>query len=405
MGQGIFEGLRVIDYTQAMAGPQCSLILADMGAEVIKIENHKDPARTRTGPPNVNGESLYFQTMNRNKKSVGIDMKSEEGKKVFSELVKSADVLIENYRPGVMAKLGFGYEDCKKLNDKIIYASASGFGQSGPYKNYPGLDLVAEAMGGPMSVTGFPEQPPTRPGIPFVDVLCGLNLCIGVLASLYNREKTGRGQQIDVALLDCAVAASATTLPKAVFGDAKPVRTGNRLDVPGGPADSFRAADRDIVISCSITNSHFTKLCDLMNMPELKDDPRFNTPFARLDSARAGDPLKEIINEWIKDKNGMWVVNSLLKMGVPAAPIFTYEEVYKDAHIRDVREMFPTVPHPTAGDLMITGNPIKMSEYPVAYRNACPPLGSNNTEIFKSIGFSEDEIRHFTEIGAIGGAE
>ena len=398
MNKQLLEGIRVLDFTQFLAGPYCSMFLADMGAEVIKIENlqgNGDFVRTARPKEKGTNRSMYFGNLNRNKKSVCLDLKTKEGKELFSELVKSADVLVENNRPGVMAKLGFSYEDCKKLNPELIYASISGFGQYGPLTERPGYDLIAQAMGGSMSITGWPGSEPTRAGMAIGDLFAGLNACIGILATLYKRKETGLGQNIDVALVDSIVSGLEAKLMQYVYEDHIPEKTGNKY-IASAPYDSFSAKDTEYVIA-SGTDKHFANLTACMGMPELAQDQRFANTELRKANA---DELKSIINNWGSDKTAKECVDIILGAGVPAGPIYNMKDVYEDEHL-NAREMFVKVKHPEAGELTVIGNPIKMSEYPVQYKKAAPDLGEDDDEIFESLGFSKEKLEEFRQKGAL----
>jgi crotonobetainyl-CoA:carnitine CoA-transferase CaiB-like acyl-CoA transferase len=393
------EGIRVLDFTDFLAGPYAGMMLADLGAEVIKIENLRGGGCfTRNARPMepTTGASMYFGNLNRNKKSVCLDLKSSEGKELFAELVKSADVLLENMRPGVIAKLGFSYEKCKELNPGLIFASISGFGQYGPYSQRPGYDLIAQAMGGSMSVTGWPGQEPTRAGIAIGDIMAGMNACIGILASLHKREETGLGQQIDVALVDTIVSGLEAKAMQFIYDGVVPQKSGNKYTA-SAPYDSFSAKDAYFVIA-SGTDVHFRALSAAMGKPELADDPLYINTEGRKANA---DSLKAIINGWASDKTVTECVAIIDKAGVPAAPIYDVKNVYEDKNISEVREMFVKIPHPKAGEVTVLGNPIKMSEYPVHYSVPAPELGEHNYEVFEALGFSKDKIDEYKEKGAL----
>lgn len=386
------EGIRVLDFTQFLAGPYCCMLLADLGADVIKIERPETGDTTRSVLPQKNGVSMYFSNVNRNKRSVTVDLKSEEGKEIFRKLIKTADVLVENNRPGVMEKLGFGYDEVKKLNKGIIYASISGFGQYGPYRERPGYDIIAQAMGGAMSITGWPDGPATRSGIALGDILAAMNTAVGILSAIVHKGKTGEGQYIDVALVD-SIVASLETISMVYICDGKiPQRTGNRY-LAAYPYDSFKAKDADYVMACG-TNRHFEWLTEVMGMPELAKDEKYLT----IESRKAnGDELKEIINEWGKDKTAEEIVDLLLKAKIPAAPIYDIKQVYEDPHINKAREMFVEVEHPVAGTITITGSAIKMSKTPSEVWKRAPMLGEHNEEIYQEIGYDRKTLEEYKE--------
>ena len=239
---GALKGVRILDLTRVLAGPFCTMLLADMGAEVIKIEEPGKGDDTRTYPPFLEGSSAYFCNMNRNKMSITLDLKKPEAKAVFKEMAKNVDVVIENYKPGTMTKLGLDYDVLKEINPRLIFASISGFGQYGPYRERPGYDIIGQAMGGLMSVSGWPDSPPTRSGTAMGDVLAGLNCCIGILAAMKGREITGRGQSVDVALVDSVVSAMETIIQLYLVENRIPGRIGNRYEFIY-PYDTFAASD------------------------------------------------------------------------------------------------------------------------------------------------------------------
>lgn len=399
MSNGVLAGIRVLDFTQFLSGPYCGMFLADMGADVIKVENlvtKGEFVRNARPKEKKTGRSMYFQNLNRNKRGVSLNLKTEEGKKIFAGLVKTADVLIENMKPGVIGKLGFSYEACKALNPRIIFASISGFGQYGEYSSRPGYDLVAQAMGGSMSITGWPGQEPTRAGMAIGDMMAGMNAAIGILGSIIKRQQTGLGQQIDVALVDSIVSGLEAKAMQYVYEGKAPEKTGNKY-ISSAPYDSFRAKDADFVIA-SGTDKHFAALAQAMGMPELANDPLYIDTEARKKNA---DSLKSIINQWASDKTTNECVDIILGADVPAAPIYTVKEVYEDKNISEAREMFVKVPHPEAGELVVLGNPIKMSVHPCEYRKAAPDLGQDNDEILREAGFSMEQIAAFRQNGSI----
>ena len=399
MEKGLLTGIRVLDFTDFLAGPYCSMFLADMGAEVIKVENLKGGGNfvRNANPKEKNtGRSMYFQNLNRNKKGVAVDLKTEEGKELFGELIKSADALVENMRPGVLEKLGFSYGACKALNPGLVYASISGFGQYGPYSHRPGYDLIAQAMGGSMSITGWPGMEPTRAGMAIGDLFAGLNCALGIVSSLYKKKETGLGQRIDVALVDSIVSGMEAKLMQYVHAGKVPEKTGNRY-ITSAPYDSYKAKDTHYVIA-SGTDVHFVRLSEAMGMPELAQDPRFiDTPCRN----KNFEELRVVMEQWSSDKTAVECVAIIDAAGIPAAPIYDCADVCADKNIVEVREMLVTVPHPEAGDLTVIGNPIKMSEYPCQYKKAAPDLGENNEEIFAAIGISKEKYEGYKAKGAV----
>lgn len=395
----LLEGVRVLDFTDFLAGPLCGMYLADMGADVIKVENlrsHGNFVRNAMPKEPETQRSMYFQNLNRNKRGVALDLKSEDGKKLFAELIKSADVLVENNRPGVMERLGFDWETCHELNPRLIYASISGYGQTGTGKRKPGYDLIAQAMGGSMSITGWPDQEPLRAGMAIGDLMGGLNATIGIASALFSREKTGEGERIDVALVDSIVSGLEAKMMEYIYTGKNVGPTGNRY-ITSAPYDCYVAKDGYYVIA-SGTDKHFEKLSAAMGMPELVQDPRFcGTQERRKNWA----PLKEIINKWGEDKTKAECIRIIDEAGVPAGPIYNCEEVANDENIAKTREMLVKVHHPEAGDLTVLGNPIKYTLHKCEYRKAAPDLGENNYEIFHELGFTDEQLAKAKEDGAI----
>ncbi len=398
MADQIFSGIRVLDFTDFLAGPYCGMYFADMGADVIKVENLAVNGNfvRNANPKEPTGRSMYFQNLNRNKRGVALNLKTEEGKALFTELLKSADVLVENNRPGVMGRLGFDWENVHKINPRLIMASISGYGQTGTGSRKPGYDLIAQAMGGSMSITGAEGSEPMRAGMAVGDLFGGLNAAIGIMGSLYKREQTGEGQYIDVALVDCIVSGLEAKMMQYVYSGKVPTKTGNRY-ITSAPYDAYKAKDKYYVIA-SGTDAHFKKLTDAMGMPELQEDPRFlDTPLRNKNWA----PLKEIMNQWSSDKTAEECVAIIDAAGIPAGQIYDCQDIAKDENITKTREMFVTVEHPDAGELTVLGNPIKFSTYKCEYKKAAPELGENNREVFEELGISEEVLQAAIEAGAI----
>lgn len=385
-------GIKVLDMTQFLAGPYCGMVLADMGAEVIKIESPPGGDFVRIAIPQINGVSIYYENMNRGKKSVTINLKTPEGKELFAKLLAEADVLIENNRPGVMERLGFGYEQVKKINKRLIYCSISGFGQTGPYSERPGYDLIGQAMSGAMSLTGIPGSIPLKFGIPIGDVLGGMNGALGILAALQYRAVSGEGQQIDAALVDSLVGSMLTNSMGYIVNGKIPGRSANRY-FNAYPYDSFSAKDGEYVIACG-TDPHFAALAKVMGKPELLDDPRFKEFLVRKTNPNM-DELKAIIDEWSSDKTVTECVTLIMAADIPVAPIYDVKQVVEDPHIREAREMFVNVEHPVAGTITITGNPIKMSATPTTPTKCAPLLGEHNEEIYGALGYDKQTIADY----------
>lgn len=398
MNRGALENIKVLDLTRVLAGPYCTMMLADMGANVIKIEMPGNGDDTRGMGPFKNGASLYFANVNRNKKGITLNLKSPEGKKIFLDMVKNADVVVENYRPGVMDKLGLGYDVLKEVNDQIIYAAVSGFGCYGPYSDRPGYDIIAQAMGGLMSITGVAGGSPTRVGNAMGDVLGGMNLTIGVLAAINARTVIGKGQRVDVSLVDSVVASLETGTQRYMISGKQPELMGNRY-ASASPYDSFTAKDGQFVIGCG-NQKLFENLCKkVMKREDLLEDPRFDTNDKRCTNHQS---LKQEIEKWSSNYTIEDAVDVILAAGVPAAPIMGLKEVTENEHIAHVREMFVDCEHPVIGKMRVNGNPVKLMETKPEVKTPAPLLGAHNEEIYGAmLGMDSDELKDLKERGII----
>lgn len=393
-GQGLLDGVRVLDLTRVLAGPYCGMMLADMGADVIKIEMPGKGDDARRNAPIVNGESAYYMNLNRNKRGMTLNLKSEDGKKIFRELVKESDIVLENFRPGVMDKLGLGYEDLKKINPAIVYGAVSGFGQYGPYSKRPGYDILGQAMSGLMSTSGWPGGKPTRSGTAISDVMGGISCCVGVLAAYVNRLKTGEGEMVDVSLVDSMVSALEIINMIYLCTGRIPERIGNRYEAIY-PYDSFEASDGMVIIACG-NDKLYGVLKSVLQMPEL-DDPKFD---ANVDRIAHHEELKELIERWTKVRTIDEVVNTLLAAGAPAGPINTIDKVVVDPHIAVAREMFVDLPHPVAGDMKVTGNQLKFTNKKIKIDRPAPLLGQHTEEILKEkLDIDHDEFERLKAEG------
>lgn len=391
------ENLTVLDLTRVLAGPFCTMMLADMGADVIKIEMPGTGDDTRSYPPfreNKNGvrESLYFANINRNKRGVTLNLKTPEGKELFLRMVTSADVVIENYRPGVMDRLGLGYEELRQVNPRIIYAAVSGFGSYGPYHLRPGYDILAQAMGGMMAITGPAGGGPTRAGSALGDILGGLHVTIGILAAVNARAITGQGQRVDVSLMDSVIAATENTALKYLESGQVPPRMGNRYAAVS-PYDGFRCRDGVVIVACG-NQKLFGKLCtEILEQPQLAADPRFADMTGRLEHQ---DDLKELIEAWLADKTMAQAAEILLAHGIPAGPILDVSQILDDPHVKE-REMFVRTEHPTLGEVTVNGCAVKLMGTPAAVRAPAPALGQDNEAVFSALGLSPAELAALKE--------
>lgn len=393
---GPLVGLKVLDLTRVLSGPYAAMWLASMGADVIKIENPKDPDVSRAYYPVVNGKSAYYSTMNRNKRSITLNLKAEEGKKLFLELVKDADAVIENFRPGVMDKLGVGYEELKKVNPGIVYASISGYGTYGPYAKKPGYDVVAQAMSGLMAITGFPEGPPTRVGSSIGDTVGGVSSLVALLAALYCKNRTGLGQKVEIALVDSLLALSTPDYVRYFVEGLAPVRMGNCYR-SWAPYGTYQAGDGYYNIGCG-TDEFFYKLARAIGHSEMIDDERFLTHEGRVENREAMDA---VINEWAMSRSVKEVCSVLDEAGVPCAPVYTIRELEQDEHIAGARDMFPTINEPEIGTFRVTNLPLRFAGTGLAPIKAAPDLGAHNAEIYGDLGYSEEELVRLRERGVI----
>ena len=395
--KGLLEGIVVLDLTRVLAGPYCGTLIADMGATVIKVENPIGGDDSRSMGPFINGNSVYYANFNHSKLGCTLNLKTSEGKEIFKELVKKADIIIENYRPGTMEKLGLGYDELKKVNPAIIYGAVSGFGHTGPLSKRAGYDIIGQAMGGLMSTTGWPGGPATRSGTPLGDVLGGLNLAIGILAALVNREKTGLGEKVDVALVDSVASAMENITMIYQATGRIPQRIGNRYESTY-PYDSFPANDGDVIIAAG-NNKLFSILCEIMEQPELKNDSRFLDVKSRVANH---DDLFEIVSTWTKKYSVEEIDKKLNDAGCPASIVNTIDRLVVDRQIAGAREMFPEIEQPGIGKLQITACPQKLTRTKSYPRKAAPLLGEDNIDIYgKLLGFDENKIKELKEKGII----
>lgn len=394
--RGALDGVTVLDLSRVLAGPYCSMILSDMGATVIKVEVPGTGDDTRGFPPFKDGKSGYFMNMNRNKKGITLNLK--KGKDVFLELVRKADIMIENYRPGTMEKLGIGYEELKKINPKLVYGCISGFGHYGPYSKRPGYDIVGQAMSGIMSVTGWPDGEATRAGAPVSDTVAGISLAAGVLAALHYAQKTGRGQKVDIALVDSLVSVMQIINQIYLIGGRIPGRTGNAYESTA-PYDTFPTKDGQHVVIGVANDKFWRQICEMMGRTELIHHPDMAK---NGDRVRNRDKIKPIVTEWTMTKTAKELVDQLLEAGLPTAPIYDVKQVTEDPHIAGAREMFIEIEDPDVGAVKVTNSHIKMTETKPGFKSPAPALGQHNREIYGGmLGFTEEQLNKMKEDGVI----
>jgi crotonobetainyl-CoA:carnitine CoA-transferase CaiB-like acyl-CoA transferase len=390
------DDLVVVDLSRILSGPVCTMLLADMGADVIKVEPPPSGDDSRQwGPPFIKDISTYFLSVNRNKKSIGLNLKNDAGRHILWKLLEGADVLVENFRPGVLDKLGFSYEAVAKKNPRIVYCSISGFGQTGPYRDRPGYDVIAQGESGMMDLTGYPDGPPAKLGASLADVVAGLYAMNGILLALLARHKTGRGQQVDVSLLDGMV--STLTYQALIYLSTgrSPKRLGTRHPSIV-PYECFEA--KDGFVNIAVTNQkQWEHFCRVLNFPELATDPRFDSMKARL--ARY-DELRPMIDRIISKMTRAETIALMEGVGIPAGPINTVGEVLEDPHIH-AREMVVELTHPEYGPLRVLGIPFKLSDTPGVVQNAPPRFGEHNREVLSKLGYTDDDIRRFADTGAV----
>ena len=393
------DDLFVVDLSRILSGPVCTMLLADMGAEVIKIEPPPlgDDSR-QWGPPFIGGISTYFLSINRNKRSVGLNLKTEDGSQVLWKLIERADVVIENFRPGVLEKLGFGYHAISKVNERAVYCSISGFGQTGPYSDRPGYDVIAQGESGMMDLTGYPDGPPAKLGASLADVVAGLYAFQGVLLALLARQKTGKGQQVDVSLLDSMV--STLTYQALIYltTGRSPQRLGTRHPSIV-PYECFKAQDG--FVNIAVTNQkQWLNFCQVLGFREIAVDPRFETMEARLANY---DTLKPMIDRALSAMTRTEVMARMSDVGIPSGPINTVGEILEDPQIH-AREMVVALTHPEYGPLRLLGIPIKLSDTPGTVEMAPPRFGEHNREVLFKLGYSEADVARFAESGVIAGS-
>ena len=389
-------GVRVLDVSQVMAGPYCCMLLADLGADVIKVEppGTGDQTRGAMSFKMKGSDSMGFLNMNRNKRSITLNLKTDAGKKVFFELVKTADILVENYRPGVMKKLGIDYPSLQKINPGLVYASISGFGQTGPWADRPGFDLMAQAMSGVMSVTGYPDGPPVKAGVPVADIGCALFAVYGILSAYIGKAKTGQGQFIDASLFDSALAFSIWDTAQYWGTGVEPEKLGTANHM-SAPYQAMKASDGYFVMGA--TNQKLWKLlCEKIGRIELYEDDRFKTNPLRL--ANRVELASELEKTFVTKTSEEWV-DLLLSEGIPAGPINTYPQAFNSEHGRH-RKMRMEIDHPIEGTVPNIGFAVKMMGTPQQIRKHPPLLGEHNAELLKELGIAGEELKALEEGGA-----
>lgn len=380
------SGVTVLEVGVFMAAPFATMQLADLGARIIKIENPNGGEQTRSAGPFIDGESSPFARLNRNKESLALDLKSAEGKAVFLRLAATADVVIENLRPGAMRRLGLGYDDLSSANPALIYASGSGWGQDGPLAHLPGLDIMAQARSGMMSITGFPGMPPAKMGLPICDLTTALYLALAITAALHERARSGVGQFIDVSLFECGVSYSIWEAG-AYFAEGTVGGPHGSAHQNQAPYQAVQTIDGYVTIGAT-TPRNWDAFCQALHLEELLEEPRYAGTYDRLQNL---DPLIESIEERTRTLTTQQIVDILNDAGVPCAPISDYGQVFTDENLI-ARDFYWDAEHPTLGAVRQLGSPMRFSRTPTVRGNAGPPLGSDNRRILAELGYSEEQI-------------
>ena len=382
--RGPLSGITVLDLTQFLSGPFCTMIMADLGADILKIER---PDRPRASGPYLHGERIYDLSVNRSKKSMTLNLKSDAGKDIFKKLLISSDVVIENFKPGTMERMGLGYEELKKIKPNLIYAAISGFGYTGPYKNRGALDMVIQGMSGLMSLTGEPNGRPTRCGTSASDIFSGIYMFGAVASALYEREKTGKGQFIDVAMLDSTFSCLENAVINTCIFNKNPERVGNSHPT-SVPFQTFQTSDGEIIITCS-RDSAFYSLCRAMGRPDMIQDERF----AKAEARRLNkELLEDEITRFTSTRTLDECEETLNQFGVPNGRINTLTMICKDPQIA-ARDMIVKVEHPVAGTYQMAGSPLKFSSLSEAHYEPAPTLGQHTREILSErLNMTDTEI-------------
>lgn len=390
------EGLRVLDASRVLAGPYAAMMLGDLGADVTKVEHPQGGDQTRVwGPPYIDDQSAYYLSINRNKRSITLNLKSEKGKEIFRKLAEQSDVLVENFRPGGMEKLGLGYDELKKINPGLIQCSVTGYGHTGPWKDRPAYDIVLQAEGGLMSITGEKDCPPVRIGVALIDIITALYATQGILAALRTREREGVGQRIDVAMLDCEVA-SLTYMAGYYFATGEvPERIGSRHPTIV-PYQAYETKDSYIVVGGGSPDI-WQSFCKAIDKEELANDPKFRDNPNRV---RNREKLEIILKPIFKAKTTKEWVKIMDAYDVPATPVNDLAQVFALSHVKE-RNMSTTIEHPPVGELKILGIPVKFEKTPGKVKRHPPLLGEHTEEILGEIGYSKDAIEDLYREGVI----
>lgn len=392
------DDVRILDLTWVLSGPYAAMVLCDLGADVIKVERPPWGDVARTTGPYQNGWSGYFFSINRGKRSVAIDLRNDEGRDLFLRLAREVDVVMENFTPGTMDRLGIGYETLSTTNPRLIFASTSGFGQTGPYRDRPALDIVVQAMGGVLSITGEPGGPPVRPGTSYGDIAAGLYTAVGILAALHERKRSGRGQAIDVSMLDCQVSVLENAVMRYGVTGKAPGPLGTRHP-SATPFQAFATADSYLVIALGFgEENQWNLLCGLLGLHELIGDARFETSPRRTERHAELEPILQgafrarTTAEWLAELEGV---------GIPCGPVNTIPQAVRDPQVRH-RGMVQEVTHRTAGTIAIANTPLRMSRSESGIKGPPPDMGEHTRDVLAELlGLSEAEVAALEARGAV----
>ncbi len=394
------ESIRVLDLTRALAGPFCTMILGDLGADVIKVEPTPDGEMIRQWGPFDQGISVYYLSVNRNKRSLALNFRDPGSKALLRRLAGEVDVILENFKPGTADKLGLAYDTLAEANPRLIYASITGFGHDGPYGHWAGFDQIAQGMSGLMSITGMPDGEPTRLGVPIADLVAGMWSAIGVISALAQRHVTGKGQRVDTSLLAALVGLLCVQGQRVLSLGEVPPRVGNDHPVIC-PYGSFTAADGLINVAAA-TQEMWASLCRLLGIEHLKDHPDYVDNTAR---AAHRDALKNELNARFRTRPAIEWASELMQAGIPAGPIYTLDQVFEDPQVRHVG-LVETVSHPVLGPLRQLANPLKMEALGGrSVRRPPPLLGEHSREVLRDFAYSDDEIGGMIAAGLVKGAD
>jgi crotonobetainyl-CoA:carnitine CoA-transferase CaiB-like acyl-CoA transferase len=390
------DGVKVLDLTRYLSGPYCTMILGDLGADVTKIERFPNGDDVRRLGPHINGESYCFASVNRHKKSLALDLKSERGREIVMELVDQADIVVENFRPGAAARLGLDYASLSERNPALVYASISGFGQTGPYTHRAGFDIIAQGVSGLMRMTGQPDSGPTKVGFAVNDIAAGITAAVGVLGAYVHRLNTGEGQHIDVSLVDSALAWTVWE-SAAYFGSGEVPQPEGSRHRRSAPYQAYRTQDGYVTVGAN-TDRLWRRFCErVVEKPEWIEDPRYAELLTRLDHL---DDLEADIEAVFTGNTTQHWIHRLDEAGVPGGPVYTYDETFADPHVQ-AREMVLDMEHPVIGPMRSLGFPIKYSGTPLSIREVAPTVGQHTSDVLTRLGYSAEAIADLVEQGVV----